>query len=175
MNPLLKVGIKNFSNYSKISSNALDIFKKSCYNKVDFKINQDRPIQEAVLRFSALNISSLAVVDEADKLVGVLSKRDYINKVAAVNKVNDNLKIKDICTHSGNIIVAKKTDSLDVCMNKMLFKNVHHLLVTDDKNNNFIGMISMKDIIQDLMKNKQETITRLTDFNSGKGAYFGSE
>jgi signal-transduction protein with cAMP-binding, CBS, and nucleotidyltransferase domain len=60
-------------------------------------------------------------------------------------------------------------------MNKMLFKNVHHLLVTDDKNKNFIGMISMKDIIQDLMKNKQETITRLTDFNFGKGAYFGSE
>jgi signal-transduction protein with cAMP-binding, CBS, and nucleotidyltransferase domain len=60
-------------------------------------------------------------------------------------------------------------------MNKMLFKNIHHLLITDDKNKNFIGMISMKDIIQDLMKNKQETITRLTDFNIGKGAYFGSE
>lgn len=175
MNPVLKVGIKNFSNYTKVSSNAFDIFKKSCYYKVDFKISEDRPVQEAVLRFSALNISSLAVLDDNEKLVGVLSKRDYINKVAALNKVNDNLKIKDICTYGGNIIVAKKSDSLDSCMNKMLFKNIHHLLVTDDKNKNFIGMISMKDIIQDLMKNKQETITRLTDFNIGKGAFFGSE
>jgi len=175
MNSVLKNGIKNFSSYSKTSSNAYDIFKKSCYSKVDFKINHDRPLQEAVLRFSALNISSLAVVDDNELLVGVLSKRDYINKVAALNKENNNLKVKDICTNSGNIIIAKKSDSLDNCMNKMLFKNIHHLLITDEKNKNFIGMISMKDIIQDLMKNKQETITRLTDFNIGKGAYFGSE
>jgi hypothetical protein len=57
----------------------------------------------------------------------------------------------------------------------MLFKNIHHLLITDDKNKQFIGMISMKDIIQDIMKDKEETITRLTDFNIGRGAFFGSE
>jgi CBS domain containing-hemolysin-like protein len=60
-------------------------------------------------------------------------------------------------------------------MHKMLFKNIHHLLIVDDEDKNFIGMISMKDIIQEIMKDKEETITRLTDFNLGKGAFFGSE
>jgi signal-transduction protein with cAMP-binding, CBS, and nucleotidyltransferase domain len=175
MNRLTRLGIRNLSSSSTIGSNAFDIFKKSCYYKVDFKINEDQTIQEAVTRFSAMNISSLAVVDKNDALVGVLSKRDYINKVAALNKVNENLKVKEICTYGSNIIVAKKTDSLESCMNKMLFKNIHHLLITDDKNKQFIGMISMKDIIQDIMKDKQETITRLTDFNIGRGAFFGSE
>lgn len=172
---LTKIGSRNFSSQSTIGSNAFDIFKKSCYYKVDFKINEDQSIQEAVTRFSAMNISSLAVIDKNDTLVGVLSKRDYINKVAALKNLNDNLKVKDICTYGSNIIVAKKTDSLESCMNKMLFKNIHHLLITDDKNKQFIGMISMKDIIQDIMKDKQETITRLTDFNIGRGAFFGSE
>jgi CBS domain-containing protein len=160
---------------TQIGSNAFDVFKKSCYNKVDFKINEDLTVNEAVSRFSAFNISSLAVIDNNESLVGVLSKRDYINKVAALNKNGDNLKVKDICTYGSNIVVAKKTDSLESCMNIMLFKNIHHLLIKDDKNKNFIGMISMKDIIQDIMKDKQEKIDRLTDFNIGKGAFFGSD
>jgi CBS domain containing-hemolysin-like protein len=48
-------------------------------------------------------------------------------------------------------------------------------LIVDDKNPKFIGMISMKDVIKDIMKDKEDTITRLTDFNIGKGAFFGSE
>jgi CBS domain-containing protein len=121
------------------------------------------------------NISSLAVVDDANQLSGVLSKRDYINKIAVYNKSHENMKIKEISTHGNNIIFAKKTDNLDSCMHKMLFKNIHHLLIMDDQDKSFIGMISMKDIIQELMKDKDETITRLTDFNLGKGAFFGSE
>lgn len=71
--------------------------------------------------------------------------------------------------------MAKKDDSLESCMNKMLFKNIHHLLILDEMNPKFIGMISMKDVIYDVMKDKQEMITRLTDFNIGKGGFFGSE
>lgn len=171
----LKFGIRNIHTLSSKSSNALEIFKKSCYNKCDFKINQNNPVQEALMRFSVLNISSLAVLDDEKNLVGVCSKRDYINKIAVYNKSNTDIKVKDICTNSENIIVARTEDSIEMCMNKMLFKNVHHLVILDDKDKTFVGMISMKDIIQDLMKNKDEIITRLTDFNKGRGAFFGSE
>lgn len=36
------------------SSSAMNVYKKSCYFKIDFKINEDRPVTDAVLRFSAL-------------------------------------------------------------------------------------------------------------------------
>jgi predicted transcriptional regulator len=157
------------------NSTAFSVFKKSCYYKVDFKINEDQPLKEAVTKFTAFNVGCLAVVDKSEMLVGVLSKRDYINKVAAVDKSHDVLKVKDICTYGTNIIVAKTDDTVESCMNKMLFKNIHHLLVVDDKNRKFIGMISMKDLIHEVMKDKTEIITRLTDFNIGKGAFFGSE
>lgn len=172
---LNKINIKKFSSLIRNESTAFDIYKKSCYNKVDFIINEDKSVHEAITRFSILNISSLAVVDENNLLSGVFSKRDYINKVAIYNKSNDNIKVKDIFTNGNTIIIAKKTDSVESCMHKMLFKNVHHLLITDENDPKFIGMISMKDIIQEIMKDNMETITRLTDFNLGKGAFFGSE
>jgi hypothetical protein len=36
-------------------------------------------------------------------------------------------------------------------------------------------MISIKDLIKEIMKKNDDLITRLSDFKIGKGAYFGSE
>jgi hypothetical protein len=50
------------------------------------------------------------------------------------------------------------------------------LLVCDDKEEDeFVGMISIKDLIKEINRKNEDTITRLSDFKIGKGAYFGSE
>jgi len=154
---------------------AMDVFTKSCYHKIDFKINEDSPVQEAINRFTAFNIGCLAVTDNNNKVVGVCSERDFITKVASLRKNSETVKVKEICTYGPNTIIATKDDSLTTCMNKMMFKDIRHLLVIDDKNEEFIGMISIKDLIKEITQKNNEAITRLTDFGMGKGAYFSSE
>jgi len=154
---------------------AMEVFKKSCYHKIDFKINEESPVQEAVNRFTAFNIGCLAVTDSSNKVVGVCSERDFITKVASLRKNSESVKVKEICTYGPNTIIAKNDDSLTTCMNKMMFKDIRHLLVIDDKNEEFIGMISIKDLIKEITQKNNEAITRLTDFGMGKGAYFSSE
>jgi len=168
---------RNYSSISKVNASvsAVKVFENSCYHKIDFKINEDSPVKEAVMRFSAFNIGCLAVTDNTDKVIGVCSERDYIKKVAVMEKGLKDLKVKDICTYGPNIIIAKKDDSLEMCMNKMMYKDIRHLLVIDDKNNDFIGMISIKDLIKEIMNKNEDTISRLSDFKIGKGAFFGSE
>jgi CBS domain-containing protein len=56
-----------------------------------------------------------------------------------------------------------------------MFKGIRHLLVVDDKNDKFVGMISLRDIIREVRKKDKDMITRLSDFSLGKGAFFGSE
>jgi CBS domain-containing protein len=60
-------------------------------------------------------------------------------------------------------------------MNKMMFKDIRHLLVIDDKNEEFVGMISIKDLIKEIMRDRDNIITHLSDFKIGKGGFFGSE
>lgn len=156
-----------------LPTSAMNLFKTSCYNKVDFKISKDSTAKDAINRFTAFNIGCLAVTDRTDKIVGLLTERDYISKVASFGKSGDSAKIGDICTY-GPIIVANKDDSLETCMNKMIFKDIRHLLVLDDSQE-CIGIISMKDVVKELMKDKNEIITRLSFFNMGKGGFFGSE
>jgi signal-transduction protein with cAMP-binding, CBS, and nucleotidyltransferase domain len=159
------------SNHTKNVS-AMSVFKNSCYHKIDFKINEDYLVHHAVHKFAAFNVGCLAVTNQQDHVVGVLSERDYINKISALGKDDKSVKIKEICTYAP-MIVAKPNDTIEQCMNKMLIKDIRHLLVMDDVN--CMGMISIKDLIQEIMRDKNDIITRLSDFKTGKGGYFGSE
>jgi CBS domain-containing protein len=154
---------------------AMSVFEQSCYYKLDFRIVEESSASEAIAKFSAFNIGSLAVTNNKNKLVGVLSQRDIVTKICSHNKCTSGLFVKDICTYSPNVIVAKSDDSLETCMNKMIFKDIRHLLVVDENNDDFIGMISMKDVIKEVLKNNKELIMRLSDFRIGKGGFFGSE
>jgi len=154
---------------------AMNVFENSCYHKIDIKINEESSAKEAVIRFSAFNIGCLAVTNSANKVVGVFSERDYIKKIASLDKHSQDVKVKEVCTYEPNIIIAKKDDTIETCMNKMMFKDIRHLLVIDDKNEEFIGMISIKDLIKEIINKNNDIITRLSDFKIGKGGYFGSE
>jgi len=171
---LVSQNSRHMSTFFKETS-ALNVFKNSCYNKVDFKISEETDVREAVARFTAFNIGCLAVTDKTNAVVGVCSKRDFVTKVSALDKSPLEIKVKDICTYRPNVIVAKEDDSLKSCMNKMLVKDIRHLLLVDSKTDACIGMISIKDLIKAVMKDNQKVITRLSDFNLGKGAFFGSE
>ena len=165
---------RSFSTINTIfKPSALNVFEKSCYYKVDFKISEEASVREAINRFAAFKIGCLAVVNKENKVVGVCSERDFITRTVFDKNLSET-KVKDICTYEP-IIIARKQDSLETCMSKMMFKDIRHLLVIDDKNEEFIGMISIKDLIREILKKNDDIITRLSDFKMGKGAYFGSE
>ena len=52
--------LRSYSNVSKLNApttvSALKVFENSCYHKIDFKINEESSVKEAVMRFSAFNI-----------------------------------------------------------------------------------------------------------------------
>ncbi|KAM3569882.1 hypothetical protein VYU27_008030 [Nannochloropsis oceanica] len=147
-------------------------WEKSCYFKIDFKITEDAMMYEAVQRFAAYNIGALAVTDSAGKVIGVISERDYVCKIALLGRSSKSTTVGEICTRGSNIVVAKTTDTIATCMKKMLAKDIRHLPVVDDEKKEVVGMLSIKDLIKELQKEKDDIIEKLTDFNLGKGAFF---
>ena len=71
-------------------------------------------------------------------------------------------------------MVAHPDDSVDDCMAKMLSKDIRHLPLVD-ADGKVMGMLSVKDLVKSLVKEKEETIKVLSDFALGKGGHFGSE
>ena len=162
-----------FSSATPVS--ALSLFQNSCYHKIDFKISENNTVHQAVKKFTAFNVGCLAVTNSQNHVVGVLSERDYAHKVALLGIDAKTVNIRKVCTYEPNMILARQHDSIEVCMQKMLMKDCRHLLVVDEKGQECVGLISMKDVIKELMRNKNDMITRLSNFNMGRGGYFGSE
>lgn len=59
-------------------------------------------------------------------------------------------------------------------MEKMLASDIRHLPLVNDKGE-LQGMISIKDLVKTVVKEKEQTIKVLSDFALGKGGHFGSE
>ncbi|KAG5174989.1 hypothetical protein JKP88DRAFT_101569 [Tribonema minus] len=153
-------------------SSARSALEKSCYFKIDFKIDEDATVYEAVQRFAAYNIGALAVTDKGGKVVGIISERDYVCKIALLGRQSQTTKVKEVATMGANIIVAKKSDSLHDCMRKMLARDIRHLPVLDEESGTVVGMLSIKDLIKEVAHEKEALIAKLKDFKLGRGGFF---
>jgi predicted transcriptional regulator len=156
----------------KGNSNAITAWKNSCYHKIDFKINQNSKVYEAVQKFSAYNIGCLAVTNDANKVIGVISERDYISKIALLGKKSQDTPVSEICTFEPNICLAFDDDDMQACMNKMLIRNTRHLLILDRKQDEIIGLLSIKDLIKEILAEKNKVIKNISNLNVGLGGYY---
>jgi len=107
-------------------------------------------------------------------MTGIVSERDYVCKIALLGRTSKDTPVKEISTRGSNIITAVADETVDSCMSKMMAKGIRHLPIVDGEKT-VIGMISIKDLVATVVKEKEDTIKVLSDFALGKGGHFGSE
>ncbi len=98
--------------------------------------NEDIPMQSAI-RMDTFQISSIIVVDNDGKLVGIVTKSDLARNFA--NIYGKTYKVKDYM--SRKIITCRKSDSLVFALN-MLNKNKIARLVATDNEGKPVGVIT---------------------------------
>jgi len=149
-------------------------WEKSCYFEMDFTVSDDATVYEAVQKFAAYDVGCLITTDASGNISGVISERDYVSKIALLGRKSKDTMVKEISTKSANLITATPKDTVDECMSKMLSKDIRHLPLLDEAGK-VIGMLSVKDLVKTLVKEKEDTIKVLSDFALGKGGHYGSE
>ena len=98
--------------------------------------------------------------DQLGKLVGVLSERDYTRKIALQGRSSKDTRVKDIMTRDVLYVTPRTTTSQ--CMALMSEKKIRHLPVLDG--NTVVGMISIRDILDDIIADHEETIAQLENY-----------
>ena len=73
---------------------------------------------------AANRIGALAVTSASDsnRIIGIVSERDYLTKVALLGKSSKTTPVIQICTHGdANLVTVAETETVDECMKKVAF------------------------------------------------------
>ena len=101
-------------------------------------------------------VGALLVMD-GDRLVGIVTERDYARKVILEGKSSKSSSVAEVMTKSVLCVGPERT--VEECMALMTDKRSRHLPVLDNKR--VIGVVSIGDLVK-AMINEQQVLNRST-------------
>lgn len=125
-------------------------------------VSPDATVFEAIQLMSEKNIGAL-LVTERDRLIGIMSERDYTRKVALKGKTSKELKVREII--SGNVVSVAPAHTIEECMRLMTENRVRHLPVLDG--DRITGVVSIGDLVNWIISAQSTTIRQLETYISG--------
>jgi CBS domain-containing protein len=126
-----------------------------------FQVSPSVTVFEALRLLADYEVGAMVVMDKG-KLVGVVSERDYTRKVALQGKNSKETTVAEIMTR--DVITVTPRTGTRACMALMSQKKIRHLPVMDG--GQVLGMISIRDIMDDIIADHEQTISQLTSYIS---------
>lgn len=126
-------------------------------------VSPDDNVYQALGLMAKRNLSALIVLQHGE-LAGIFSERDYARKVTLKGKTSKETAVSDIMTP--NVITVKPDQSIDSCMQLMTDKRIRHLPVVD-ADNKVIGIVSIGDVVKELIAQQRFMIEELQRYIAG--------
>ncbi|MFW6435225.1 MAG: CBS domain-containing protein [Halovenus sp.] len=104
-------------------------------------VTPDTSVDEAVHTLIENDISSLVVVDDDNKLAGVITSNDFLSVVADGDHAPDGT-VEEFMTDQ--VVTIGPDDDIQTAAARMITNSISHLPVEDDEG--IIGMLSTTDI-----------------------------
>jgi CBS domain-containing protein len=127
-----------------------------------WSISPEATVFDAIQLMAEKNIGAL-LVTQADRLLGILTERDYTRKVALKGKSSKQTAVKEIL--SGHVIHVTPDHTIEDCMRLMTEHRVRHLPVVEA--DRLLGIVSIGDLVNWIITAQSSTIHQLQTYISG--------
>lgn len=127
-----------------------------------FSIAPTETVYRAVEMMAGRRVGALLVMT-GDKLLGIISERDYARKVILLDRSSRQSKVQDIMT--APVTTVSPDSTVDECMRIMTEKRIRHLPVVQD--GKVVGMVTIGDLVKWMITLHEETIEQLHAYISG--------
>ena len=121
-------------------------------------------VLQALQTMADRRIGALLVM-EGDAIVGILTERDYARKIALMGRSSMSTLVSDVMTTA--VMYVQPTQTSEECMALMTENRLRHLPVVED--GAVLGMISIGDLVKDIISEQQFIIEQMKHYISGGG------
>jgi CBS domain-containing protein len=117
---------------------------------------------DAVKLMAAKNIGALVVLED-EKIVGMITERDYARKIALLARSSTKTVVRDIMTTS--VMYVRPNQTSEECMALMTEHRLRHFPVIDK--GKLVGLISIGDLVKDIISEQKFIIDQLEHYITG--------
>ena len=128
-----------------------------------WSVPPDSTVLQAIQMMADKNVGALPVM-EGNRLVGIISERDYTRKVVLKGRSSRETPVRDII--STDLTVVALADTIVECMRLMTEKKVRHLPVLDGQN--MVGIVSIGDLVNWIISAQTAAIEQLQKYITGE-------
>ena len=136
---------------------------KSKPNQSVHTITASDSVYDAIKLMAEKQIGALVVTDR-DSIAGIITERDYARKVVLKDRSSKTTPVRDIMSKAVRFV--RPDQSSDECMALMTDRRIRHLPVIDQER--LIGMISIGDLVKNIIAEQQFTIQQLEHYIAGE-------
>ncbi len=119
-------------------------------------------IREAAELLSGKQIGIVLVIDDQERLLGVVSERDIVGAALRAHGYLFEKPISSIMTR--DLIVATREDTLDYVIHAMLDRKIRHVPVVDGEQ--LVSVVSIRDVVEALRGHMDATLPDLRLYNA---------
>jgi CBS domain-containing protein len=127
-----------------------------------WSIHPQESVFAAIKQMAEKEVGALVVL-EGDRVVGIISERDYARKVALKGRSSRETAVRDIMTP--DVIYVRLDQSIEECMTIVTERRIRHLPVLDG--GRLVGIISIGDLVKVIIAEQQFIIEQLEHYISG--------
>jgi signal-transduction protein with cAMP-binding, CBS, and nucleotidyltransferase domain len=107
------------------------------------KVNHDISAFEISKIMLQRKISSVSIIDNNNKIIGIVTEKDLVREVCAKNVLANTLKAANVM--SSPLITISKNSTINDATKLMVEKKIKHLAIQE--NNDIIGIVTTYDLI----------------------------
>jgi len=129
-------------------------------------VGPEDTVYDTIKLMDEKRVGALAVIKN-NELIGIISERDYARQVILKNRTSKETKVKEIMT--SHVYYTYPDQTIDECLVIINERRIRHLPVLDK--NTLVGMISVGDVVKEIIKEQQYTIEQLENHLSWAESY----
>jgi CBS domain-containing protein len=137
------------------------VLKSKAQSKV-LSIAPEAMVYEALEIMARYDIGALLVCAD-DRLIGILSERDYARKCVLMGHTSKETRVEEIMTSP--VLRVTPEHTVDECMALMTQHHIRHLPVL--QRDKVVGLVSIGDLVKWIMSGQQEAIETLQGYITG--------
>ncbi len=127
-------------------------------------ISPDTSTLDALRFMTEKKVGALLVLEDG-LLSGIISERDFVQRIAVDRACLLDTPIRDYMT--SKVITVTPDQTIEECMQLMTDRRIRHLPVID--NNQLAGLISIGDVVKGIIDDQASTIDNLQEYILGTG------